>query len=168
MKMSFPPPEDGLTSIFDKNNASESVGRLYPSVESLVNSDSFEDFETIDSETNSVPEYLTSTGTPPRSRKYLYPRKEFVDHLQPEEVRWFYKKDGDKKWSPFIGYDSLRIECRYRVHQQNGFEGLSEAETADLDLILVRGGLYEVDVTNATCQPVYWSGKLVIKYHQLT
>ncbi|KAH3854843.1 phospholipase DDHD1-like [Dreissena polymorpha] len=161
MQMSFRPPDDRLSLTFDNKNASDIVGRMYPSVESLVNSDSFEDFETIDShdsDTNSVPESLTSLGTPPRSRTFLYPRKEFVDHLQPEEVRWFYKKDGDKKWSPFIGYDSLRIECRYRVHQQNGFEGLSEAETADLDLILVRGGLYEVDVTNATCQPVYWSG----------
>ena len=30
------------------------------------------------------------------------------------KVRWFYKREADKEWTPFMGYDSLRIELRYR------------------------------------------------------
>jgi hypothetical protein len=30
------------------------------------------------------------------------------------KVRWFYKREVDKEWTPFMGYDSLRIELRYR------------------------------------------------------
>lgn len=30
------------------------------------------------------------------------------------KVRWFYKREMDKDWTPFMGYDSLRIELRYR------------------------------------------------------
>nr|XP_040565528.1 phospholipase DDHD1-like [Lepeophtheirus salmonis] len=29
-------------------------------------------------------------------------------------VRWFYKREVEKDWRPFMGYDSLRIELRYR------------------------------------------------------
>lgn len=139
-----------------KNPETSDACRQYPSVESLVNSDSFDD---LDSDRDSIAESVGSLGTPPRSRKYLFPTKEYVDHLQPEEVRWFYKKEGDKKWTAFIGYDSLRIECRYRVQQQTGKADLTEAEITELDLILVRGGLYEVDVPQRTCRPVYWTGE---------
>jgi len=37
-----------------------------------------------------------------------------VTDLTPEEVRWFYKTDGEKRWLEFSGYDSYRIEMRYR------------------------------------------------------
>ncbi len=30
------------------------------------------------------------------------------------QVRWFYKREVDKDWTPFQGYDSLRVELRYR------------------------------------------------------
>ncbi|XP_076442138.1 phospholipase DDHD1-like isoform X2 [Babylonia areolata] len=89
----------------------------------------------------------------PTHKRYLYPQKEFVDELRPEELRWFYRSEGSKKWQPFIGYDSLRIECRYRA--------LAIDEDGDIDVeerILVLGGLYEVDVVNKKCYPVYWSG----------
>lgn len=157
--MNFSTPGDGINSEFSRDDFSYTRARHYPSIESLTISDSFEE---IDSDRDSVADSIVSQGTPPRSRKYLYPKKEYVDHLQPEEVRWFYKKDSDKRWTPFIGYDSLRIECRYRVQQQNGTEDLTESEVADLDLILVRGGLYEVDVPKQSCSPVYWSGIIKI------
>ncbi|XP_023346323.1 phospholipase DDHD1, partial [Eurytemora carolleeae] len=48
-----------------------------------------------------------STVPKPRSR-------EEVCELTAEEVRWFYKPELDKLWIPFDGYDSLRIEIRYR------------------------------------------------------
>lgn len=37
-----------------------------------------------------------------------------VTELTPEEVRWFYKTEGEKRWLEFSGYDSYRIEIRYR------------------------------------------------------
>lgn len=154
--MNFSTPGDGINSDFERDNSSGITGRLYPSIDSLVNSDSFDE---VDSDSNSVPDSVTSTETQTISRNFLYPQKEYVDHLQPEEVRWFFKKETDKKWTPFIGYDSLRIECRFRVQQQNGTDDLTEAEVADIDQILVRGGLYEVDVPKKSCKPVYWSGK---------
>ena len=39
---------------------------------------------------------------------------EIVSELSPEEIRWFYKREVEKDWTPFMGYDSLRIELRYR------------------------------------------------------
>lgn len=152
--MNFSAPGDGINCEIGHEDSCGTSGRLYPSVDSLANSDSFEE---IDSDKDSIAG-STGFGTPPRSRKYLYPKKEYVDHLQPEEVRWCFKKEGDKKWIPFIGYDSLRIECRFRVQQQNGTEDLTDTEVADLDLILVRGGLYEIDVPKRSGRPVYWSG----------
>lgn len=37
-----------------------------------------------------------------------------VTDLTAEEVRWFYKSEGEKRWLEFSGYDSLRIEMKYR------------------------------------------------------
>ncbi|TRY71739.1 hypothetical protein TCAL_08151 [Tigriopus californicus] len=39
---------------------------------------------------------------------------EVVAELASEEIRWFFKREVDKDWAPFMGYDSLRIELRYR------------------------------------------------------
>ena len=30
------------------------------------------------------------------------------------QVRWFFKREVDKDWTSFMGYDSLRVELRYR------------------------------------------------------
>lgn len=157
--MNFSAPGDGINSDFRAEDGSDIAGRVYPSVDCLVNSDSFEEIESDSNSCNDPSDSLTNLAPTARSTKYLFPKKEYVDHLQPEEIRWFYRKECDKKWTAFIGYDSLRIECRYRVQQQNGTEDLTEAEAADLDQILVRGGLYEVDVPRRTCRSVYWSGK---------
>lgn len=109
-------------------------------------------------------------------------RFEVVTELGPEEVRWFYKED-KKTWKPFMGHDSLRIEIMYRqfcelnpergINQESrdgeellkddGGEPTLESEessgSADLTIeaVCVRGGLYEVDVRNKECYPVYWN-----------
>ncbi|XP_042669157.1 phospholipase DDHD1 isoform X2 [Centrocercus urophasianus] len=77
------------------------------------------------------------------------PRYEVVRELGAEEVRWFYREDR-KSWKPFIGYDSLRIELAFRAL------GPSPERTA-VEPVCVRSGLYEVDVANAECYPVYWN-----------
>lgn len=112
-------------------------------------------------------------------------RFEVVTELGPEEVRWFYKED-KKTWKPFMGHDSLRIEIMYRCfcernperglnRESRGGEELLEddgldggdpsletrgderRDSEDIEAVCVRGGLYEVDVRNKECYPVYWN-----------
>ncbi|XP_017331547.1 phospholipase DDHD1 isoform X2 [Ictalurus punctatus] len=113
-------------------------------------------------------------------------RFEVVAELGPEEVRWFYKED-KKTWKPFVGHDSLRIELTYRKlcelnSDQEGGSGHAvpdgedpcehasavasvqsseQLQETDLEIsieaVCVRGGLYEVDVREKECYPVYWN-----------
>ncbi|XP_077094659.1 phospholipase DDHD1 isoform X2 [Siphateles boraxobius] len=111
-------------------------------------------------------------------------RFEVVTELGPEEVRWFYKED-KKTWKPFMGHDSLRIEIMYRYFcERNPERGLNRGgevlleddgldggepsletcgderhDSVDISVeaVCVRGGLYEVDVRNKECYPVYWN-----------
>ncbi|XP_028677320.1 LOW QUALITY PROTEIN: phospholipase DDHD1-like [Erpetoichthys calabaricus] len=113
-------------------------------------------------------------------------RYEVVTELGPEEVRWFYKED-KKTWKPFVGHDSLKIELMYRKFCElnpqtkvqltvtDGSEeemendgvapsGSPDAEelvpdsvSVDVDPVCVRGGLYEVNVREKECYPVYWN-----------
>lgn len=79
--------------------------------------------------------------------------------LQPEEIRWLYRDCAgqQKKWLPFIGYDSLRIECKFReTRARLCGDGVNQVNAAD-ELVIVRGGLYEVDVIQKTCAPIYWT-----------
>lgn len=54
-----------------------------------------------------LPPGSTSPGHAAKTRQH-----DEVTELAPEEVRWFYKKEADKPWVAFDGYDSLRIEIR--------------------------------------------------------
>lgn len=98
--------------------------------------------------------------------KYLYPEIDKVEELHPEQVRWFYKDPGSKKWAPFIGYDSLRIECQYResLHRKERDETLENGNGSKTDRIDVRGGIYEVDVDAKLCIPIYWPSKGKVPY----
>ncbi|CAC5358178.1 DDHD1 [Mytilus coruscus] len=128
------------------SSSRSSSDRLYPSLfESDEDSPDSDCFSTVSE----------SRSTPPltRQKNLLFPVNEEVDHLRPEEVRWLYKSKSDKKWHSFIGYDSLRIECRFRALQTID----EDEDIIDNDVISVRGGLYEVDVVLKTCKPVYWS-----------
>lgn len=51
-----------------------------------------------------------------------------VSELGPEEVRWFYRLGPDKPWIQFDGYDSLRIEIRYRHIWQTRWRSGSSAQ----------------------------------------
>uniref|UniRef100_A0A8D3D424 DDHD domain containing 1a n=1 Tax=Scophthalmus maximus TaxID=52904 RepID=A0A8D3D424_SCOMX len=77
---------------------------------------------------------------------------EVVTELGPEEVRWFYKED-KKTWKPFVGHDSLNIELMLRKYHE-----LNPGEDGDINVepVCVRGGLYEVDIRERECYPVYW------------
>lgn len=127
---------------------------LYSTTVDVAALDSFYNSHTSEDDDTDFDTHLSVANSPPHKR-YLYPQKVFVDQLRPEEIRWFYRPVGSKnKWVPFIGYDSLRIECRYRA--------LAIDTNGDVDAderILVMGGMYEVDVVNKKCYPVYWSGE---------
>lgn len=90
---------------------------------------------------------------PAHLKKYLFPKSETVEEIHPEDVRWMYRDASKKKWIPFIGYDSLRVEFKYR-------ELVVTASDPDktVEMIVVRGGLYEVDVISRKCYPLFWSG----------
>ncbi|XP_049941476.1 phospholipase DDHD1-like isoform X1 [Schistocerca serialis cubense] len=121
-----------------------------------------------------------------------------VDVLSPEEVRWFYKSETEKRWLEFSGYDSLRIEYKYQdvFHKwhsahypedkeneteesndtgcalfsendsfkhddsSNSFGKADSSFTTDSEhKIVVRGGLYEVDLHAWKCNSIYWPGE---------
>ena len=52
------------------------------------------------------------------------------------QIRWFYKREVDKDWTPFMGYDSLRIELRYRHIWQTKW---SEADRRTNTFEVMRG-----------------------------
>jgi len=87
-----------------------------------------------------------------------------VTDLRPEEIRWMYREEGQKKWTLFIGYDSLRIESQYRQYRQ-GLKLKPESKTSDERSVpvyvgvpvAVRDGLFEVDLLQMKCVPVYWT-----------
>lgn len=87
----------------------------------------------------------------------------YAEPLTPEEIRWFYKDGVDKRWVEFCGYDSLRIEKIYQDRQEllqkNNIEinNLPPAEK-----IVVRGGMYDVEIDNMKCVSIYWPGKYLV------
>ncbi|XP_035703200.1 phospholipase DDHD1 isoform X2 [Folsomia candida] len=44
----------------------------------------------------------------------VYGNEDIVKELKPEYARWFYKYESDRSWTHFTGYDSIRMEQRYR------------------------------------------------------
>ena len=80
--------------------------------------------------------------TPPSSS----PRKILKSH----EVRWFYEEHG-KAWVPFNGHDSLCLEDCYRSLQAGG----GECEVS------VLGDMYEANIVEKMCKPIYWDGACV-------
>lgn len=82
-------------------------------------------------------------------------KSEKVADLVVQKVRWLYREE--KKWVPFIGYDSCQMEWKYRQAQLQVKEG-EEGMDVDIGTVAVRGGLYEVDVAKRQCHAIYWSG----------
>lgn len=84
----------------------------------------------------------------------------YAEPLTAEEIRWFYKDGVDKRWAEFCGYDSLRIEKIYQDRQNSisksndGINSLPPAEK-----IVVRGGMYDVEIDNMKCVSIYWPGE---------
>ncbi|XP_030855314.1 phospholipase DDHD1 [Strongylocentrotus purpuratus] len=85
-------------------------------------------------------------------------KSEKVADLVVQKVRWLYREE--KKWVPFIGYDSCQMEWKYRQAQLQVKED-EEGMDVDIGTVAVRGGLYEVDVAKRQCHAIYWSDDTV-------
>ncbi|XP_070577524.1 phospholipase DDHD1-like isoform X2 [Ptychodera flava] len=97
-----------------------------------------------------------SSAKPPKRNKINVGQPtDIVQDLNARQVRWFYRESKDeRKWNYFSGYDSLQIEWKYReVH----FHCTKTDD--DVEMIIVRGGLYEVDVVSRKCYPIYWQAE---------
>lgn len=111
-----------------------------------------------------VPPNSSSPGVPVENseapaNKCTYPSSAAnqVEELRPEEIRWMYREMVSKKWIPFIGYDSLRIECKYREMRHSLSRKILDEDSICDELICVLDGLFEVDVMKMKCLPIYWS-----------
>ena len=51
------------------------------------------------------------------------------------QIRWFYKREVEKDWTPFMGYDSLRIELRYRHIWQTKWSDADRNGCAPADVV---------------------------------
>ncbi|XP_071961964.1 phospholipase DDHD1-like [Antedon mediterranea] len=90
---------------------------------------------------------------PPRQKKRTFTEEESITkELSAPQIRWFYRDDRTKKWCPFIGYDSLQLEFKFRKVYIHG-----EVSESGVDRIVVRGGLYEVDINEKKCYTIYWN-----------
>lgn len=74
-------------------------------------------------------------------------------------VQWFYKDDSTQPWIPFNSFDTENIEGVYLdgIRSSNLSSQTAEMQHTTQTL-LVRGGLYEVNVKARRCYPVYWEG----------
>lgn len=162
--MEYPSTGDGHFESRRSSSALGSMGssdKIYPSLfDDEFRSDEEEEFpDSASGSSASVSSQRRPMPPPrppaPRVKNYLFPQKELIEDLRPEEIRWMYKTESESKWTPFIGYDSLRIECKYREFF-NYSAGNTDSE--NVEMVLTRGSLYEVDVITRKCFPVYWSG----------
>lgn len=87
----------------------------------------------------------------------------YAESLTPEEIRWFYKDGVEKRWHEFCGYDSLRIEKIYQDRQNlistSNDEINNENHLPPAEKIVVRGGMYDVEIDNMKCVSIYWPGE---------
>lgn len=82
---------------------------------------------------------------------------QYADPLSVEAVRWFYCVN--KRWIEFCGNDSIRIEQAWRL--RSTFENSDNCENNKLqtqEKIVVRGGIYDVDLDKMKCLSIYWPG----------
>lgn len=119
------------------------------------------------------PNYTDGDEPTARTRPSTRSRSGEVTELEAQEVRWFYRED-KRNWKHFVGHDSLKIELAYRTlcALRDARKGVFEpedsvcerecvCEDAGVEAVCVRGGLYEVDVKEKECYPVYWNREYI-------
>ncbi|XP_016843553.1 phospholipase DDHD1 isoform X2 [Nasonia vitripennis] len=92
-------------------------------------------------------------------KKELPKQLPYAEPLTPNEVRWLYKDDVNKRWMEFCGYDSLRIENAWRKRQNATNENGNSNDSVNTERVIVRGGMYDVELENMKCLSIYWPGE---------
>ncbi|CEF70686.1 Phospholipase DDHD1 [Strongyloides ratti] len=103
-----------------------------------------------------------SLQPPPRPIEgpHIKKKKKRVGPLTVQEIRWFYKKNSETKYTPFSGYDSISIEFRYRkiLNIEIDKKGLEiKKNFIETEDVIVLDGLYKVDTTLTYISPIYWN-----------
>ncbi|XP_065655078.1 phospholipase DDHD1 isoform X3 [Hydra vulgaris] len=81
---------------------------------------------------------------------------EFLQPLSSKKVRWFFQEE--KKWIPFNGSDSLKIETIFRSLPSNMQSPSFSSTNVNIavELPVVRGSLFEVNILNRECISIFW------------
>ena len=58
----------------------------------------------------------------------------------------------------FCGYDSLRIENAWRQRKNSTQENENDKCSVNIERVVVRGGMYDVDLEKEKCVSIYWPG----------
>lgn len=82
-----------------------------------------------------------------------------AEPLTSEQIRWFYKDGVDKRWVEFCGYDSLRIEMAWRNKENRDDKEVDVVNEMPPKRVVVRGGMYDVELDHMRCVSIYWPGK---------
>lgn len=213
--MNFPSPADGgINSVYglDEENHHYRTQNNYLLEEqvqhlSLENHQSSVQYDFLQQNYYAAPNNTENTEPYETDLNYAWEQEPqnldlIITELNPEEIRWFYKSDTDKRWLEFNGYDSFKIEFEYRQYSQEwhsayNYESHNESasyfnpsethhqsqnnETSQTSTtvpeseqqpqqpileqsslkhkIVVRGGLYEVDLNAWKCYSIFWPGK---------
>ena len=95
---------------------------------------------------------------PPSYKKAISESNLYVPSpLHAHEIRWFYQEPG-KYWQPFNGYDSLALEDCYRRMDSDAEQGSGASTSAAGCEVVVLGDMYEVNLVENNCKPIYWAG----------
>ncbi|XP_034235405.1 phospholipase DDHD1-like [Thrips palmi] len=191
---------------FDKLSVEDYVGEVVVEDEvlyvtpqgSIVTEDFCGVFETTNPLGEETPEWPFPSSASPSDPGLCPGLDQPIRELTAEQVRWLYKSDADKQWVPFSGFDSLRIEERYRQQRHHHHadlptpnqssasrsESSNSASTSSMDdsvyydacssgytdgdspsaslprdHIVVRGGMYEVNIEKRKCVSIFWPGE---------
>ena len=87
----------------------------------------------------------------------------YAEPLTAEQIRWFYRDGVDKRWVEFCGYDSLRIENAWQNYQNllNKNNDITN-NPPSIEKIVVRGGMYDVELDKMKCVSIYCPGTYFI------
>jgi hypothetical protein len=67
----------------------------------------------------------------------------------------------------FCGYDSLRIEKAWKQRQDTTNENGNTNCSLNTEGVVVRGGMYEVELESMKCVSIYWPGNLFTIFNTL-
>lgn len=104
----------------------------------------------------SADDHAETPSIPPRSKKRR------VNELRCPEVRWFYRKIGETKWTPFKGRDSLFLEVCWRNHSGIELDNCTKAyltslkHVDNLNSVVVLDGHYRSNDVFTCVTPIYW------------